>query len=341
MHMQHVEKEIIDPVQLCQSNGTLNPQAIGYARRPIIQSNLTKKFMRKKKWNYWCIFGEEILFSVTISHFDYAAVCFVYMLNYETERYIEKKIVLPFSRRIKMSEHVLDHVSFSHAQIDTHITHAQNETKMTVIVPDFEGERLEVDLDIFHPIEDDSLNVVIPRNRNIFQFTSKHHTLPTTGTITFGQQQFNLQSDHSFAVLDYGRGIWEKNAEWNWAMASQRIGNRRIGLNFGGTWTDGTGMTENAIFIDGKMTKIHEDMKFIYDPNNPMKQWKIMTKFSNHVQLSFIPFSKHIKKTTSPFMRSEVLQLIGYYNGIIQLPNCPPLYIRNMLGCAEEHHAKW
>src|SRR5699024_10236816 len=136
MHMQHVEKEIIDPVQLCQSNGTLNPQAIGYASRPIIQSNLTKKFMRKKKWNYWCIFGEEILFSVTISHFDYAAVCFVYMLNYETERYIEEKIVLPFSRRIKMSEHVLDHVSFSHAQIDTHITHAQNETKMTVIVPD-------------------------------------------------------------------------------------------------------------------------------------------------------------------------------------------------------------
>lgn len=339
--MQHVEREIIHPVQLCQPNGTLNPQAIGYSKRPIIQSNLTKNFMRKKKWNYWCIFGEEVLFSVTISHFDYAAVCFVYMLNFETERYIEKMIALPFSRRIKMPEHVLDHVSFSHAQIDAQIMYANNETKMKVTIPDFEGERLEVELDIFHPIEDDSLNVVIPRSRDIFQFTSKHHTLPTTGKITFGAKQFDLKSDHSFAVLDYGRGIWKKNAEWNWAMASQRIGNRRIGLNFGGTWTDGTGMTENAIFIDGKMTKIHEDMNFIYDKNQPMKRWHIKTKFSDHVQLTFTPFSEQRKQTTSAFIRSDVTQLFGYFNGTIRLPNCPPLFIRNMLGSAEEHYAKW
>lgn len=339
--MQHVEREIINPVPLCQPNGTLNPQAIGYSRRPIIQSNLTKNFMRKKKWNYWCIFGEEVLFSVTISHFDYAAVCYVYMLNFETERYTEKMIALPFSRRIKMPEHVLDHVSFSHSQIDTQITYANDETTMNVIIPDFDGERLEVELDIFHPIEDDSLNVVIPRSRNIFQFTSKHHTLPTTGKITFGEQQFDLRSDHSFAVLDYGRGIWNKHAEWNWAMASQRIGHRRIGLNFGGTWTDGTGMTENAIFIDGKMTKIHEDMNFVYDKDDPMKKWEITTKFSNHVQLTFTPFSKQTKKTTSPFIRSEILQLVGYFDGVIRLPNCPPLYIRNMLGSAEEHNTKW
>ena len=28
----------------------------------------------------------------------------------------------------------------------------------------------------------------------------------------------------------------------------KRVGTRRIGLNFGGKWTDGTGMTENAIY---------------------------------------------------------------------------------------------
>lgn len=341
MHMQHVEKELINPVQLCQANGTLNPQAIGFSKRPLIQSNLMKNFMRKKKWNSWCIFGEEVLFSVTIGHFDYAAICFVYLFNYETERYTEKIISLPFSRRVKMPEHVLDSISFSHAQINAHITHANNETKLVVTIPDFDRERLEVALDITHPLEDESLNVVIPKSRNIFQFTSKHYILPTTGTITFGNQQFTLDADHSFAVLDFGRGVWDKQAEWNWAMASQRIGKRRIGLNFGGTWTDGTGMTENAIFIDGVMTKIHEDMTFSYDTGNLMYKWDLRTKFSNQIQLTFIPFSKRVKKTNSPFIRSEVAQLVGYFNGVIQLPDHPPLYIRNMLGCMEKHQAKW
>ena len=40
------------------------------------------------------------------------------------------------------------------------------------------------------------------------------------------------------------------------------LGGRRIGLNFGGKWTDGTGMTENAVFVDGVMTKMHEDVIF-------------------------------------------------------------------------------
>ncbi len=70
--------------------GNLNPASIGFARKPLINSNLSGHMMRKKKWNYWCVYGDEILFSATISHLDYAAVCFVYFLEYETQRYFEK-----------------------------------------------------------------------------------------------------------------------------------------------------------------------------------------------------------------------------------------------------------
>ena len=80
-------------------------------------------------------------------------------------------------------------------------------------------------------------------------------------------------------------------------MASQRLGGRRIGLNFGGKWTDGTGMTENAVFIDGVMTKIHEDVLFTYDPKNFMVPWKIRTKFSDTVDLTFTPFFERESKT--------------------------------------------
>ena len=80
--MQHAEREIVVPTSLCDKKGNLNPAAIGYARKPIIDCNLSHHFMRKKKWNYWCVYGEEILFSATISHLDFAAVCFVYFFEY-------------------------------------------------------------------------------------------------------------------------------------------------------------------------------------------------------------------------------------------------------------------
>ena len=37
---QHAEKEILVPTLLCDDKGNLNPKAIGFARRPINESNL-------------------------------------------------------------------------------------------------------------------------------------------------------------------------------------------------------------------------------------------------------------------------------------------------------------
>jgi len=337
---QHAEKEILVPTMLCDKKGNLNPEAIGYARKPIIDCNLSGHFMRKKKWNYWCVYGEDILFSATISHLDYAAVCFVYFLEYETQRYFEKTVLIPLGTKVKMSTQVLETVSFANSELRIHMSHFDGDTHLSVICPDFDGEHLQAELTIHHPAADDSLNVVIPWNRQTFQFTAKHHTLPTTGTVKVGDRRYTFNEEESYSVLDYGRGIWPREATWNWGMASQRMRGRRIGLNFGGKWTDGTGMTENAIFVDGVMTKIHEDVIFEYDRNNFMKPWTIRSKFSETVDLTFTPFFERVAKTDAKLIRSEVHQVIGYYNGIVKLENCS-LRISQMMGCVEEHIAKW
>ena len=194
---------------------------------------------------------------------------------------------------------------------------------------------------IQHPLNDDSLNVVIPKSRTIFQFTSKHHTLPTSGFVKIGDKRYDFNPDYSFAVHDYGRGVWPREITWNWAMASQRLGGQRVGLNFGGRWTDGTGMTENAVFVDGIMTKIAEDVRFTYDTKNYMAPWTIQTKFSTAVDLTFTPFFERITATNVKLIRTEMHQLIGYFNGKVKLKNGTTLHIRQMLGSCEEQIAKW
>ena len=339
--MQHAEREITEPVLLCDKKGLLNPEAIGFARRPYIESNLTGHFMRKKKWNHWSVFGEDLLFSATIIHLDYAAICSVYILDYETQRFYEKQISLPIARKVKMPDSVLGNVKFIDERISVQLVHIQGETHLSVTIQDFDNEVLHADLHITHPEEDESLNVVIPRKRDLFQFTAKQLTLPTQGFVKIGKRRYNFNLDYSFAVLDYGRGIWPREAEWNWALASQRVGGKRIGLNFGGKWTDGTGMTENAVFVDGVMTKIHEDVLFTYDKDDLMKAWKIHTKFSDQVNMTFNPFFERTTTTNGQLMKMTVKQVTGYFNGFVKLQDGNTLRIRQMLGCVEDRHMKW
>lgn len=341
MMIQHAEKEITYATNLCDAKGNLNPQAIGYAKRPIINCNVSGQFMRKKKWNYWCIYGEDILFSATISHLDYAVVCFVYFLEYETQRFFEKTVTIPFGTNVKMPPSVLETVNFKNNDLTIRMAYSDGKTSLTVTCLDFDGDILQADLTITHPEEDESLNVVIPWNSKTFQFTAKHHTLPAEGIVTIGQNKYHFNAHDCFAVLDYGRGVWPREATWNWGMASQLCRGKRVGLNFGGQWTDGTGMTENAIFIDGKMTKIHEDVIFTYSQSNYNEPWHVRSKFSDTVNLTFTPFFERIAKTDLKLIKSEVHQLVGYYNGYVTNEQGERIIIQQMLGCIEEHLAKW
>ena len=45
------EREITEPVDLCDSRGRLNPSARGWARNPLLRANLRRAWGRKKMWD--------------------------------------------------------------------------------------------------------------------------------------------------------------------------------------------------------------------------------------------------------------------------------------------------
>ncbi|AXI01044.1 DUF2804 domain-containing protein [Sporosarcina sp. PTS2304] len=330
--MQHEEKQLHETVPLCDAKGLLNPESIGFSHNPLVVSNLKGQFMKKKRWNHWCIYGEDLLFSATIVHLDYKAICLIYILNYETQRFYEKYVSIPLGRRVHMPHEPLESVKFIHDEITLQIIYMQGETHLTVTIPDFDNERLHADLHIIHPEKDESLNVVVPRSRESFHYTSKHTILPTGGFVIVGDRRYDFNPYYSFAVYDFGRGVWTKMAKWEWAMASQRTSGKRVGLNLGGSWTDGTGLTENAVFVEGTMYKFHEDVLFTHSTDDLLSSWSVNTKFSDDISLVFKPFFQN-QTLEHYFMRKMyVNQIVGYYHGKIRLPNGQILPIRQMLG---------
>lgn len=336
-------KELTKQVNLSMKNGHLNKEAIGWARTPLIHSNVTGGFLRKKKWNYWCVTSPDVLFSATISHIDYAAVLFVYILDLKTLEFFEKTLLVPFGKGINMPEGVQESITFNNKEMDIYFIDNDNETNIYVYCPNFNGpgKELRANIVLMRPENYESLNVVVPWNKERYQYTSKQPVIPAQGKIQWEDREYELREESAYGCLDFGRGVWKYRSTWNWASGSGVAANKRIGLNFGGQWTDGTGQNENGVVINNKLHKIHEDIIWEYDTHDYMKPWKLTTKESVRVNLTFTPIFERIAATNAMIIQSSVHQMIGHFDGTITSDTGEVIQIEKIFGWAEDHMAKW
>ncbi|MBP8639614.1 MAG: DUF2804 domain-containing protein [Oscillospiraceae bacterium] len=332
---------MLKPVDLCTVNGDLNTDSIGWSRKSIINCNLSGRWLRKKKWNYWCTTNDDCLFSVTISNLDYVGMVFIYFLDFKTKKYIEKTVITPFGKGCSMPDNVNETVTFKNGKMEISLINDNVGTHIIAKCGDFDGCSMEADIFVSKPQGYETLNVVIPWNKKSFQFTSKQEGLPTNGTLRVGESKYSFENDTAFSCLDFGRGKWPYNITWNWANASGKVNGKCFGLNLGAKWTDNTGMNENAIVFDGKLTKISEDLIFEYDVNDYMSPWKIRSSATDSVNLEFTPFYERIAKSNMLIIKSEVHQMMGYFSGYVKTQDGEVIELEHFLGCSEDHYAKW
>lgn len=346
MTEQYHEPELHEPVLLCQPDGRLNRAAVGWSRTPLHTCNLNwdDSGLRPKRWNYWCITGTEFLMHVALSDRGLVAVGSTSFLDFETNKITVVAGETPFARGVVMPEQVRQGLTYQHPDIELDFREVSpTETILRVKCPDFGGEPMQAELHVTRSLDQETLNVVIPWSDERFQFTSKQECLPASGVIQIGNRQYTFEHGRSFATLDYGRGFWPHEAIWNWAAASGVQSGHLVGLNLGGKWTDGTGMNENGFFIDGVLTKIHEDLVWEYDTQNWMKPWRIHTSHSDLLDVTLVPFFDNYSRSEIPeqgYVR-RVNQLFGYFHGSIRAPNGERIAISDLLGWAEELTATW
>jgi len=332
-------RELLDPVLLCDWRGRLNPAAVGWSRHPLHRSNLRGAWPRKKRWNYWAITTERHLFSVTLSHIDYMGLAFAYYLDFETKSFIEQTVMTPFGQRFALPETVEGELRFQDPALSVLMKDEPGQTRLAVTTRGFKQEPLVAEFAIDRPADHETLNVVVPWSERRFQYTSKQEALPARGSVRLGNETISF--DGGFATLDFGRGIWPYKGFWNWAAGSGVQNGRTVGLNLGGGWTDGTGQNENGFVVDGRLTKVHADLRFEYDPKEFMRPWRIRTKGSDQVDLEFHPFFERVAKTDALILFSEVHQMIGRFQGQIVTEAGERLEIKDLVGWAEEHKARW
>jgi hypothetical protein len=336
----HTEPERTTPVLLCGPDGRLNRDAICWSRHPLHTCNLPGSLARKKKWNYWAVTSEHLLFSATIADLDRLQLAGAYLYHRATKRHIETAAVVGPST-ISIPETPAGDMVIEHPSLRVALTDEGAGTRIRVNAKEFGGVPLDVDILVERPAGHETLNVVIPWTDVQFQFTSKQNTLPASGYVRLGDEHMQLASP-AFGCLDYGRGVWPEHTLWNWGSASGWQGSHLVGLNLGGQWTDGTGMTENGICVGGRLTKISEDLVFDYDRDAMMKPWRVRTPGTDRIDLRFDPeFERVSRSGKRDGYFTDARQVFGVYSGRIVPDGGPPIELRDMFGWIEDHEARW
>ncbi|MFZ5818288.1 MAG: DUF2804 domain-containing protein [Chloroflexota bacterium] len=344
-----MQTELTQPGPLLQPDGSL--AQVGWARQPVLDCNLeSARFyalrplqrFRVKRWDYYAVFSPRRFFSATIADLGYAGNIFVYTLDFETGDLHEEGLVIPLGKSIELPRNSTQGDShFEDARVRLHFGLHPDHRHLSVSWPGFHGGRgIQAEIDLQTPSGYESMNIVIPIGEKRFYWNRKVNCLPASGHVEYGDLTERLDPATCLGSLDWGRGVWEYQSFWNWASASGFLADgRTLGLNLGCGFGDLSAASENAIVLDNRIHKL-DQVKFDYVPGDYMKPWHF-TDNQGRLDLTFTPFKDRTATTNLAVVASEVHQMFGRYNGQVVADDGQQVAVKDLIGFAEEHHARW
>lgn len=336
------ERELTETVALCRLDGTLSPEAIGWARQPLIDCTLHGSWGRRKRWDFWCVTGPGFAMSLTYANVDYLGLADVWFHDFATGATATSTAPVPFGRGMSLHPRAGEGgVAAEGKRLRLAFADDDRGTTLTVRFDTKTGP-FEADVLVARPADHESLTVVIPWAARRFQCTTKDVGRPATGSITWGDRTYALAGDgSSWGCLDFGRGKWPYRTRWNWGAAAGVTGGRTVGLQLGGKWTDGTGMTENALVVDGRLSKLSEELVWDYDTSDWLRPWRIRTPRSDRLDLTFTPIYDKVSRLQAGVASSAVDQCFGTFAGTIVPDGGAALEVHDLFGWAEEATWRW
>ncbi|MCX6036345.1 MAG: DUF2804 domain-containing protein [Chloroflexi bacterium] len=344
-----MQTELTQPGKLLQPDGRL--AQVGWARQPVLDCNLeSARFyalrpfqrFRIKRWDYYAVFTPQRFFSATIADLGYAGNIFVYSMDFETGELHEEGLVIPLGKGVELPRNSTEGDShFENEKASLTFSLRPDQRHLSVCWPGFhEGRGIQADITLACPAGNESMNIIIPIGRKRFYLNRKINCLPASGMVKYGDTTEVLNPKNCSGSLDWGRGVWEYQSGWNWASASGFLPDgRTVGINLGGGFGDLSKAGENALILENRIHKL-EQVNFDYVSGDYMRPWKF-TGTDGRLDLVFTPFKDRTAQTNLGIIFSEVHQMFGRYNGTAVTDDGKVVQIKDLIGFAEEHHARW
>jgi len=275
------------------------------------------------------ISGTEIMAGIAVVDLKYISNAFFYIYEIDTNKIFEtKKISLPFNAKIEQEPDSMNCFFNSNS-----INVIMNSGDISV---ETNNSKIKLNLSLSKA---SPLRICTRAGYRGWVYTQKTSGIELTGKLEYNNKIIDLSSPNYMALVDWTGGYMRNETFWNWAAITSRLSdNRSIGLNLS-CGVNETSFTENAFWIDNKLTKV-DTVNFYYDKDDLYKKWHISSN-DKKVDIEFTPSGHREEKVNAFLLATDFTQLFGTYSGKLITDDDEEIQIKNIYGWAEDHYAKW
>jgi len=335
--------EITQSTPLLDPDGTL--AAWGWARHPLMVYDreliAQAKRHRLKEWDYYAVTSPDLYLEITLADISWAVMAATMFIHYPSSKtranlyfnlgpdpYLNLPADPYGSSIFQRGEHF---VSFD---FDTGTRTLSFDFPASVVGPRIRGE-----IEIQDDPNEESLSTAYPFHEpDLFFYTDKIVALPACGDVEVGGRTYSFQPDRTYAVLDWGRGVWPSEFEWGWAVAGGMADGKRFGFNIGFGEEDTSRGTGNNIVYEGILHKLGE-IEWL-QPQDNMEPWRFITP-DGRFDMVLEPFHDQSGKLDLIIYSTDTTKVHGLISGRAVLDDGTVVVVDDIIGFAEHCFQRW
>ena len=345
--MQH---EITASRPLLDARGNIAEPGFARSLLPVYhRADVKASSLRLKEWDYYCVSNGKIALCLTIADNGYMGLDSVSLLNLE-EGWEITTSPMQILTRGKKNLPETSKAGVSAAAGKGYYLQFSVENGRRVLLAQMRKFGPEGSLYAKVTLTDEpaeSMVIATPfRKDGHFYYNQKINCMRAEGFVTYGYHNttYEFQPEDSFAVLDWGRGVWTYDNTWYWGSASGLHNGVPFGFNIGYGFGDTSAASENMLFYNGKAHKL-SDVRFHIpgdgtDKIDYLAPWKF-TSDDGRFEMDFVPTLDRKSKTDFKVLMSDQHQVFGRFTGTAVLDDGTRLEIRDLAGFAEKVRNKW
>lgn len=343
-----MQYEITEQIPLLDGQGNLT--RAGYAKRllPVYDRKKVRGGMtRLKEWDYYYIGNSCFGLALTIADNSYMGLDSISFLSFEGEPWEVTKSpmsVLPMGRTGLPSTSAAGITASSGKRHALLFQVGEGKRQLTAHMDGFkDGKPLDAQITLTGEPEE-SMVICTPFEKPAhFYYNQKINCMRAEGTVRIGGEEYRFDPKDSFAVLDWGRGVWTYHNTWYWGSASGLTEGVEFGFNIGYGFGDTSAATENMLFYQGrahKLSKVEFGIPMKDGKEDYMTPWRF-TSDDGRFEMDFVPVLDRASCTSVGIIKSDQHQVFGRFSGTAVLDDGTALQMRDLFGFAEKVENKW
>jgi len=342
--MQH---EITTSQPLLNKEGNIAEP--GYAKRllPVYRrSDIKTSGFRIKEWDYYFIGNQHYGIALTVADNGYMGLDSVTFFNFDEawEKTASFMEFFTFGSKGLPESSSKGNIRIVKKKYIIEFTHKEDYRILDFKVENFDQGQPLIGRLILSNEPKETTVIATPFDQpKHFYFNQKINCMRAEGTVTMAGQSYVFPKDSSFAVLDWGRGVWSYKNTWYWGSASGLYDGVSFGFNIGYGFGNTSAATENMLIYNGKAHKLSQvtfNIPMKDGVEDYMKPWTF-TSDDGRFEMDFVPILDRHSKTSLLILSSDQHQVFGCFSGKAILDDGKVITIKDFMGFAEKVSNAW